>query len=205
MGQLELDVQIDEEVFQPGESNGTVIRLSLTVALGGFLFGYDSAVKAIGDRFSTSSAVLGFTVSSALLGAAAGALAAGRVADQYGRLRAMWVAAALFLVSAVGSALASSLVILVVFRVIGGVAVRHRFGHRADLHRRDRAGEDPWQARLPAAARHRQRDIPGAAGPSTGLRRPPAGPRRISGWVWRPGSGCSWRWRSPQWCTADWR
>jgi SP family sugar:H+ symporter-like MFS transporter len=128
MSQLEPDVEIDEEVFQPGESNGTVIRLSLTAALGGFLFGYDSAVingavKAIGDRFSASSAVLGFTVSSALLGAAAGALAAGRVADRYGRLRAMWVAAALFLVSAVGSGLASSLVVLVVFRVIGGVAV----------------------------------------------------------------------------------
>jgi SP family sugar:H+ symporter-like MFS transporter len=57
------------------------------------------------------------------LGAAAGALAAGRVADRYGRLRAMWAAAALFLISAVGSGLASSLVMLVVFRVIGGVAV----------------------------------------------------------------------------------
>src|SRR6188472_2156732 len=128
MSQLELDVEIDEEVFEPGESNGTVIRLSLTAALGGFLFGYDSAVingavKAIGDQFSASSAVLGFTVSSALLGAAAGALTAGRVADRYGRLRAMWVAAALFLVSAVGSGLASSLVMLVVFRVIGGFAV----------------------------------------------------------------------------------
>src|SRR6188472_4592995 len=88
MSQLEPDVEIDEEVFEPGESNGTVIRLSLTAALGGFLFGYDSAVingavKAIGDQFSASSAVLGFTVSSALLGAAAGALTAGRVADRY--------------------------------------------------------------------------------------------------------------------------
>ena len=120
MSQLEPDVEIDEEVFEPGESNGTVIRLSLTAALGGFLFGYDSAVingavKAIGDQFSASSAVLGFTVSSALLGAAAGALTAGRVADRYGRLRAMWVAAALFLVSALGSGVASSLVMLVVF------------------------------------------------------------------------------------------
>jgi MFS transporter, SP family, sugar:H+ symporter len=121
-------VWTDEEVFQPGESHATVIRLSLTAALGGFLFGYDSAVingavDAIGTEFSASSAVLGFTVSSALLGAAAGALAAGRVADRYGRLRAMWAAAALFLISAVGSGLASSLVMLVVFRVIGGVAV----------------------------------------------------------------------------------
>jgi SP family sugar:H+ symporter-like MFS transporter len=121
-------VWTDEEVFEPGESNGTVIRLSVTAALGGFLFGYDSAVingavKAIGTKFSASSAVLGFTVSSALLGAAAGALAAGRVADRYGRLRAMWAAAVLFLISAVGSGLASSLVMLIGFRVIGGVAV----------------------------------------------------------------------------------
>jgi SP family sugar:H+ symporter-like MFS transporter len=118
----------DEEVFQPGEPRGTVIRLSLTAALGGFLFGYDSAVingavTAIGHNFSATSAALGFTVSSALLGAAAGALGAGRVADRYGRLRAMWLAAAMFLISAVGSGLAGSLETLVVFRVIGGIGV----------------------------------------------------------------------------------
>ena len=128
MTEVEPGVEIDEEVFEPGESHGTVIRLSLTAALGGFLFGYDSsvingAVAAITAHFSASAAVLGFTVSSALLGAAAGALGAGRVADRYGRLPAMRVAAVLFLIGAVGSGLAGSLVILVVFRVIGGVAV----------------------------------------------------------------------------------
>src|ERR1039458_9713011 len=123
MTEVEPGVEIDEEVFEPGDSRFTVIRLSLTAALGGFLFGYDSsvingAVAAITAHFSASAAVLGFTVSSALLGAAAGALGAGRVADRYGRL-----AAVLFLIGAVGSGLAGSLVILVVFRVIGGVAV----------------------------------------------------------------------------------
>ncbi|MDP9276839.1 MAG: sugar porter family MFS transporter, partial [Actinomycetota bacterium] len=54
---------------------------------------------------------------------AAGALTAGRVADRYGRLTAMRVAAALFLIGAVGSGVASSLVMLVAFRVIGGIAV----------------------------------------------------------------------------------
>ena len=82
MTEVEPGVEIDEEVFEPGESHGTVIRLSLTAALGGFLFGYDSsvingAVAAITAHFSASAAVLGFTVSSALLGAAAGALGAG--------------------------------------------------------------------------------------------------------------------------------
>jgi SP family sugar:H+ symporter-like MFS transporter len=124
----EPDVEIDEEVFEPGESHGTVIRLSLTAALGGFLFGYDSAVingavTAIQSQFSASAGALGFTVASALLGAAAGAFFAGRVADRWGRLTAMWAAAAVFLISAVGSGLASSLGIIVVFRVIGGVGV----------------------------------------------------------------------------------
>ncbi len=128
MSQLESGVEVDEEVFHPGESHGTVIRLSLTAALGGFLFGYDSAVingavKAISAHFSTTAGVLGFVVASSLLGAAAGALGCGRVAERYGRLPAMRVAAVLFLIGAVGSGLAGSLVILVVFRVIGGVAV----------------------------------------------------------------------------------
>jgi MFS transporter, SP family, sugar:H+ symporter len=128
MTELQPGVEIDEEVFEPGDSRFTVIRLSLTAALGGFLFGYDSsvingAVTSITAHFSASAAVLGFTVSSALLGAAAGALGAGRVADRYGRLPAMRAAAVLFLIGSVGSGLAGSLVILVVFRVIGGVAV----------------------------------------------------------------------------------
>jgi MFS transporter, SP family, sugar:H+ symporter len=128
MSQVEPGVEIDEEHFGPGDSRFTVIRLSLTAALGGFLFGYDSAVingavKAITAHFSTSAGVLGFVVASSLLGAAAGALGCGRVAERYGRLPAMRVAAVLFLIGAVGSGLASSLVMLVVFRVIGGVAV----------------------------------------------------------------------------------
>ena len=62
-------VWTDEEVFEPGESTGTVIRLSVTAAL--FLFGDDSAVfndavKAIGTKSSASSTALGSTVSSAL-------------------------------------------------------------------------------------------------------------------------------------------
>jgi MFS transporter, SP family, sugar:H+ symporter len=128
MSQVEPGVEIDEEVFEPGDSHFTVIRLSLTAALGGFLFGYDSsvingAVAPITAHFSASAGVLGFVVASALLGAAAGALGCGRVAERYGRLPAMRAAAVLFLIGAVGSGLAGSLVILVVFRVIGGVAV----------------------------------------------------------------------------------
>jgi SP family sugar:H+ symporter-like MFS transporter len=107
---------------------GTVILLSSVAALGGFLFGYDSAVingavSAIGAEFKADAGGLGLTVSSALLGAAAGALIAGRVADTYGRLLAMRLAAILFIVSALGSGLAHSLIVLSIFRFVGGVAV----------------------------------------------------------------------------------
>jgi SP family sugar:H+ symporter-like MFS transporter len=106
----------------------TVILVSSTAALGGFLFGYDSAVingavGAIAAHFHAGPAALGFTVASALLGAAAGALMAGRIADAHGRLVPMRIAAALFIVSALGSGFADSLVLLSVFRIIGGIAI----------------------------------------------------------------------------------
>jgi MFS transporter, SP family, sugar:H+ symporter len=112
----------------PGESHAAVTRLASVAALGGFLFGYDSAVingavTAITAQFKPSVLALGLAVSSALLGAALGALLAGRAADRYGRLRVMWLAAVLFVVSALGSGLAGSLLVLVAFRVIGGIAV----------------------------------------------------------------------------------
>jgi MFS transporter, SP family, sugar:H+ symporter len=117
-----------EEEEGTGVSSAVVIRLATVAALGGFLFGYDSAVingavSAIDAQFNPGATVLGLVVSSALLGAAAGALGAGRVADRYGRLVAMRAAALLFLVSAVGTGLANSLWMLTFFRVLGGVGV----------------------------------------------------------------------------------
>jgi SP family sugar:H+ symporter-like MFS transporter len=106
----------------------TVILVSFVAALGGFLFGYDSAVingavGAIAAHFGAGPAALGLAVASALLGAAAGALGAGRLADRFGRLFPMRLAAVLFTVSAVGAGLSSSLLMLSLFRVIGGVAI----------------------------------------------------------------------------------
>jgi MFS transporter, SP family, sugar:H+ symporter len=116
------------ERFEPGRSNVVVTTLSCVAALGGFLFGYDSsvingAVAAIGTHFNIGAGTLGFAVASALLGAAVGAMVAGRVADRMGRLWAMRVAAVLFFVSALGTGLAPTLSVLIVFRVIGGVGV----------------------------------------------------------------------------------
>jgi SP family sugar:H+ symporter-like MFS transporter len=117
------------ERFEPGEgSNRTVTRLTACAALGGFLFGYDSsvingAVSAIGTHFSAGAGTLGLTVSSALLGAAVGAVVAGKVADRLGRLKAMWIAAALFLISAIGATVANTLALLAIFRVVGGLGI----------------------------------------------------------------------------------
>jgi SP family sugar:H+ symporter-like MFS transporter len=113
---------------EPGKAPGVVVLMALVAALGGFLFGYDSAVingaiTAIGLQFKASPAALGLAVSAALIGAAVGALTAGRIGDHYGRLVAMRIAAVLFIVSAVGTGLANSLLALSAFRIVGGVAV----------------------------------------------------------------------------------
>ncbi|MDX5311421.1 MAG: MFS transporter, partial [Rhodococcus sp. (in: high G+C Gram-positive bacteria)] len=104
------------------------VRIAVIAALGGLLFGFDSAVingavSAIESRFAVSSAVLGFAVASALLGAAGGAVLAGRIADRYGRLTTMQVAAAMILVSAFGTGFAFNVETLVLFRIVGGVGV----------------------------------------------------------------------------------
>ena len=109
-------------------SGHSAVRIASVAALGGLLFGYDSAVingavAAIQSRFDAAAGPLGFAVASALLGAAAGALTAGRFADRFGRLFTMKVAAVLFLVSALVAGLAPSLAILIIGRIVGGVGV----------------------------------------------------------------------------------
>ena len=93
----------EESVYGEETTGKGVVRISAVAALAGFLFGYDSAVingavSAVQKEFSVGAASLGFAVASALLGAAAGALSAGRIADHFGRLTVMRIAAVLFLV-----------------------------------------------------------------------------------------------------------
>src|SRR5512133_3027897 len=91
---------------------GFVLYASAVAALGGLLFGYDTAVIAgtvefLQARFQLSDLALGWTVSSALLGCVAGAWPAGWMGDALGRKRSLLVCAVLFFVSAVWSGLAS--------------------------------------------------------------------------------------------------
>ncbi len=104
------------------------IHLATVAALGGFLFGYDTAVingavGAMREEFGIGSFLTGFAVASALLGCALGAWGAGRLADNWGRIRVMVLAAILFLVSAFGSGLAFGPWDLILWRVVGGLGV----------------------------------------------------------------------------------
>ncbi|SES13888.1 sugar porter family MFS transporter [Corynebacterium cystitidis] len=111
-----------------GRLSKNLIGIVLVAALGGLLFGFDSAiinsaVDAIAGDFVLSPGLTGFTVSCALLGAAAGAWIAGPLTDRYGRVRAMLVASALLSISAIGSAFAIGVIDLIVWRFVGGMGV----------------------------------------------------------------------------------
>lgn len=120
----EASVFDDEE---EGSGQG-IVRIASVAALGGLLFGYDSAVingatSSIKDVFGISEGALGFAVASALLGAAVGAFSAGRIADRIGRLQVMKIAAVLFFASAVVTAFAPNLEVLILGRIVGGFGV----------------------------------------------------------------------------------
>ncbi|MYT33651.1 MULTISPECIES: sugar porter family MFS transporter [unclassified Streptomyces] len=107
---------------------GHVIFITAAAAMGGFLFGYDSsvingAVEAIRGRYEVGSAVLAQVIAIALIGCAVGAATAGRIADRIGRIRVMQIAAVLFTISAIGSALPFALWDLAMWRVLGGIAI----------------------------------------------------------------------------------
>jgi len=108
--------------------NRYVIMISVVAALGGLLFGFDTAVISgtinfIQPYFGLSEAGLGWTVSSLLLGCIGGVFFAGKAGDHYGRKKVLMFAALLFFVSAIGSASAHSLSYFLIARILGGLAV----------------------------------------------------------------------------------
>ncbi|MDP9841181.1 sugar porter family MFS transporter [Streptosporangium lutulentum] len=110
------------------ENLGHVVFITAAAAIGGFLFGYDSAVingavTGIQKNFGVGPVQIGFVVAIALLGSAVGAWIAGGVADRWGRTRTMQVAAILFAVSSVGQALPFALWDLALWRVLAGVGI----------------------------------------------------------------------------------
>jgi len=108
--------------------NGYLVRSTVVAALGGLLFGFDTAVIAgttsgLTAAYHLSDASLGTTVASALLGTIFGAMLAGIPGDRLGRRDSLRWTAVLYLVSAVGAALAWNWYALLIFRFIGGLGI----------------------------------------------------------------------------------
>ncbi|WP_394351947.1 sugar porter family MFS transporter [Rhodocytophaga rosea] len=101
---------------------------SIVVALGGFLFGFDTAVisgaeKSIQKLWQLNAFEHGLAISSALIGTVVGALFGGIPSDSLGRKKTLFWIAILYLVSAIGSAVATDWIVFMVFRLIGGFGV----------------------------------------------------------------------------------
>src|SRR2546423_15585902 len=108
--------------------NSTLIRSSVVAALGGLLFGFDTAVISgtthdLTDLYHLTPWLLGVTVTSALVGTIFGSMLAGIPGDAIGRRDSLRILAVLYLVSALGCAFAWNWSALVVFRFIGGLGI----------------------------------------------------------------------------------
>jgi sugar porter (SP) family MFS transporter len=105
-----------------------LVKSTVVAALGGLLFGFDTAVIAgttagLTTAFALTPSTLGLTVAIALVGTVIGSMAAGIPGDRYGRRDSLRVMAVLYLVSAIGCAFAWDWYSLVFFRLIGGLAI----------------------------------------------------------------------------------
>ncbi len=109
-------------------NNRYVVFVSSVAAMGGLLFGYDTAVisgavEPLRHHFSLSSLALGWVVGSALVGSVAGAAIAGKLTDAIGRRAALWLSGLLFLVSGIWCYISPSVAQLVMARMLGGIGV----------------------------------------------------------------------------------
>ena len=115
-------------ISSPPTSMRYAIRVALTVALGGFLMGFDASVISgvvtfIEPEFNLSKIELGWSVASLTLTASLAMMASGPLSDRLGRRPVLMIAAVLFALSALASALAPSFIALVAARMLGGFGV----------------------------------------------------------------------------------
>ena len=105
-----------------------VVFLSVVAAIGGILFGYDTAVisgttEIVKTQFGLSTGMEGWYVGCALIGSIVGVLIAGMLSDFLGRKKTMLIAALMFSVSAIGCAISADFAQLVIYRIIGGFGI----------------------------------------------------------------------------------
>lgn len=112
----------------PASRSGYLVFVCLVATLGGLLFGYDTgvisgAIEPLTVKFQLTDFMKGWASGCVLLGCAAGVLAVGPLSDRFGRRFAMALAAAMFLASALGTALPQDIGTFILFRVVGGVGI----------------------------------------------------------------------------------
>jgi MFS transporter, SP family, arabinose:H+ symporter len=116
------------KVKNQGENLVYVIFLASVAALGGFLFGYDTAVISgtigtVSSQFGLNDSGTGWYVGSALVGSIAGVAIAGKLSDYFGRKIVLILSAVLFSVSAIGCMVSGSVSELVIYRIVGGIGI----------------------------------------------------------------------------------
>ena len=108
--------------------NGYLVKSTFVSALGGLLFGFDTAVIAgtthqLTEVYRLTPSLLGLTVSSALWGTVVGAMTAGYPGERWGRRDSLRIMAVFYFLSALGCALAWNWGSLITFRIIGGLGI----------------------------------------------------------------------------------
>ena len=110
------------------KASSLVIRSAIVAAVGGLIFGFDTAVisganAALKKQFNLDDGGLGATVAIATVGTIVGALIGGRSADYFGRRKLLFFIGILYILGALGTALAPSHLVLMIFRFVGGLGV----------------------------------------------------------------------------------
>src|SRR5512140_2643988 len=105
-----------------------LLPICLVATLGGLLFGYDTgvisgAIEFLTARFHLDVVMKGWASGCVLIGCATGVLIVGPVSDRFGRKRALFISATLFLISAFGTALPNDIRTFILFRFLGGVGI----------------------------------------------------------------------------------
>lgn len=109
-------------------STAFIVKVSVVAAIGGLLFGYDTAVIAgvigyLQIKFHLSSVMVGWAASSAIWGCVAGAMFAGYLSDRIGRKKVLIITAVLFFISSLAAAFAGSLTEFILARLLGGLGI----------------------------------------------------------------------------------
>lgn len=112
----------------PSTNLAYLLPICLVATLGGLLFGYDTgvisgAIEPLTARFGLGDFMKGWASGCVLVGCAAGVLLVGPISDRFGRKLAMFLAALMFLISAIGTAIPNDITTFILFRIVGGLGI----------------------------------------------------------------------------------